>query len=180
MAAKWLMRRELARNRLMVRAMESVPGNQHTSDETVILALRGLAQGIRLEVLALLAANGHEGLSAGEIAAPLDVSPASLSFHFQHLAQAGPVIFRRRRSRQIIYAPIFRYWLLARLREQWHSPQAGVQEEQHRRTAAELAEDELELVVGGAKVACSDNREYFDIPLILEILDSSTRRLSLS
>jgi ArsR family transcriptional regulator, arsenate/arsenite/antimonite-responsive transcriptional repressor len=161
-----------------VRVMESVPGSEHTSD--LVLALRGMAQEIRLEVLALLAADGHEGLPAGEIAVRLGVSPASLSFHFQHLMQAG-LVTRRRRSRQIIYAPNFARMrsLLARLQEQWLSPQQGVQAHRIRSFPAELTEDELGMVAGGGMGICGNNpHEYFDIPLILEILDNSTRRLS--
>ena len=156
--------------------MDSMP----PGDEDVVAALRGLAQEIRLEALRLLAADGREGLSAGDIAARLNVSPASLSFHFQHLVQAG-LVTRRRRSRQIIYTPNLgrMRWLLARLHEQWLSPQEGEDEYRIQSPPVELAEEEMELVAGGGKSTFSSNfREYFDIPLIMEILDNSTRSLS--
>ncbi len=159
--------------------MECAPAIEPAGDDEVILALRGLAQEVRLEVLALLAANGREGLPAGEIAVRLGVSPACLSFHFQQLVQAR-LVTRRRRSRQVIYAPNLRrmHWLLARLHEQWHSPPAGGQVYRMQSFPVELAEDELELVAGGGKPGCSGNgAEHFNISLILEILDNSTRRL---
>jgi len=71
--------------------------------DTAVVALGALAQEARLEIVNLLAANGGEGLPAGEIAARLGLPPASLSFHFQRLVQAG-LVTQRRRSRHIIYA----------------------------------------------------------------------------
>jgi ArsR family transcriptional regulator, arsenate/arsenite/antimonite-responsive transcriptional repressor len=71
--------------------------------ETAVLALGALAQGIRLELVSLLAASGAEGLSAGVIAARLGVPPASLSFHFQQLVRAR-LVTQRRRSRFVIYS----------------------------------------------------------------------------
>lgn len=65
-----------------------------------------LSQDTRLAILRLLIKIGPEGLPAGEIAARLDVSPPTLSFHVASLERAG-LVTSRRVQRQIIYAPDF-------------------------------------------------------------------------
>ena len=54
-----------------------------------VKALSALAQGHRLEIFRLLVRSGPNGLSAGEIARALGISPASLTFHMKELEHAG-------------------------------------------------------------------------------------------
>lgn len=76
-----------------------------------VLALAALAQETRLEVFRLLV-KAHDpapekgGLAAGEIAARLCVTPATLSFHLKELARAG-LIASRKDGRSIIYRAEF-------------------------------------------------------------------------
>jgi len=70
---------------------------------SAVAALSALAQESRLSVFRLLVRQGPQGLPAGEIAARLDVPPATMSFHLKELAQAG-LIGSRRAGRSIIYA----------------------------------------------------------------------------
>lgn len=73
---------------------------------TAVQALAALAQETRLTVFRLLVAAGPEGMPAGEIAAELDVPPATLSFHLAQLANAG-LVRGRQAGRFIYYAPDF-------------------------------------------------------------------------
>jgi len=73
---------------------------------TAINALQSLAQETRLEVFRLLVRTGPEGLPAGEIAAALDVPAPTLSFHLNHLSNAGLVEVRRD-GRQRCYSVCF-------------------------------------------------------------------------
>jgi ArsR family transcriptional regulator, arsenate/arsenite/antimonite-responsive transcriptional repressor len=72
----------------------------------IIRALSAIAHEHRLAVFRLLVARGPDGLSAGIIAARLDLPPSSLTFHLQQLQNAG-LITQRRMSRQLIYAADF-------------------------------------------------------------------------
>jgi DNA-binding transcriptional ArsR family regulator len=73
-------------------------------DETrALMALGALGQETRLQIYRLLVGSGPAGLSAGNIAERLGVIPSSLSFHLQHLVQAG-LIAQRRAGRLMIYA----------------------------------------------------------------------------
>jgi ArsR family transcriptional regulator, arsenate/arsenite/antimonite-responsive transcriptional repressor len=75
-------------------------------DEAQALAvLDALGQGTRLQLYRLLLACGSAGLSAGNIAERLGVIPSSLSFHLQHLVQAG-LITQRRTGRLMIYTVV--------------------------------------------------------------------------
>lgn len=58
-------------------------------------ALAALAQDTRLEAFRLLVQAGAAGLTAGDLAERLGVSPPSLSFHMRGLAQAGLVRARQ-------------------------------------------------------------------------------------
>ena len=69
----------------------------------VVAALAALAQENRLDVFRLLVQAGPEGVSAGEIAAKLDLQPNTLTFHFDRLRHAG-LISVRRDGRSMIYA----------------------------------------------------------------------------
>ena len=68
-----------------------------------IEAMSALAQAHRLDVFRLLVKEGPAGLSAGTIAARLQISPSSLSFHIAQLERAG-LVSSRRDSRNINYA----------------------------------------------------------------------------
>ena len=67
-------------------------------------ALAALAQATRLEIFRLLVLEGSAGLSAGRVGELLDLPAPTLSFHLNHLRQAGLVTFRRD-GRSLIYTP---------------------------------------------------------------------------
>ncbi len=71
-----------------------------------VQALGALAQETRLAVFRLLVEAGPEGIAAGDIAAELDLPPATLSFHLAQLANAG-LVRGRQAGRFIYYAPDF-------------------------------------------------------------------------
>lgn len=72
----------------------------------VIQALAALAQSTRLAIYRLLVGAGPEGLVAGQIAEQLSIAPATLSFHFRNLSQAG-LIESRQEGRFITYSAKF-------------------------------------------------------------------------
>jgi ArsR family transcriptional regulator, arsenate/arsenite/antimonite-responsive transcriptional repressor len=74
--------------------------------KTAVQSLAALAQETRLAVFRLLVEAGTEGMPAGEIAAELDLPPATLSFHLAQLANAG-LVRGRQAGRFIYYAPDF-------------------------------------------------------------------------
>jgi protein-tyrosine-phosphatase/DNA-binding transcriptional ArsR family regulator len=65
-----------------------------------------LAQETRLRLVRALASRGASGMSAGEVATHLGVTPSTLSFHLSTLEQAG-LIRSTRQGRHIIYAVRF-------------------------------------------------------------------------
>lgn len=71
-----------------------------------VVALAALAQDTRLGVYRLLVQQGGSGLAAGEIAASLDVAPATLSFHLKELSHAG-LVKTRQTGRFVYYAADF-------------------------------------------------------------------------
>lgn len=71
-----------------------------------VAALAALAQDTRLNVYRLLVQQGDSGLAAGEIAAALGVTPATLSFHLKELARAG-LIKACHEGRYIYYSADF-------------------------------------------------------------------------
>jgi ArsR family transcriptional regulator len=70
---------------------------------TAVAALAALAQDSRLDVFRLLVRAGPDGLSAGQVAATLELAPNTLTFHFDRLRHAGLVTVRRA-GRSMIYA----------------------------------------------------------------------------
>jgi len=65
--------------------------------------LSALAQESRLAVFRLLVKAGRDGVSAGEIARALDITPSTLSAQLNILSHAG-LVASRRDGRSIIYA----------------------------------------------------------------------------
>jgi len=74
--------------------------------ETAVTALAALAQDTRLAVFRLLVQHGPSGLAAGEIAAAVDATPATLSFHLKELAHAR-LVTSRQDGRFVYYAANF-------------------------------------------------------------------------
>ena len=73
---------------------------------TAVDALGALAQSTRLEVFRLLVQRGAHGARAGEIAAELELAPATLSFHLAALRRAG-LVRCTAAGRERIYAAAF-------------------------------------------------------------------------
>lgn len=73
---------------------------------SAITALAALAQDTRLAVFRLLVQQGPSGLAAGEIAAAVDATPATLSFHLKELAHAR-LVTSRQEGRFVYYAANF-------------------------------------------------------------------------
>lgn len=71
--------------------------------EVVIRALSALAQEHRLAAFRALVQAGAGGLSAGALAAALQLPNSSLSFHLAQLANAG-LIRQQRQGRSLIYS----------------------------------------------------------------------------
>ena len=70
---------------------------------SAVSSLAALAQESRLAIFRLLVEAGPNGLSVGEIGAPLDIAPATLSFHLKELANAG-LVASRQEGRFIYYS----------------------------------------------------------------------------
>lgn len=71
-----------------------------------VLALGALAQSTRLSIFRLLVQAGPDGSSVGKIAASLDVSAPTLSFHLKELAHAA-LIEARQDGRYVYYSANF-------------------------------------------------------------------------
>jgi len=77
-----------------------------TVTKDAVDVLSALAQTHRLELFRLLVQAGASGVSAGDIADRLKISPSSLSFHLAKLANAG-LINDERQGTSIIYRADF-------------------------------------------------------------------------
>lgn len=71
-----------------------------------VQSLQSLAQETRLRVFRCLVQAGPGGMSAGDVGQAVGVSPSTLSFHLNHLTQAG-LIARRRDGRTLWYSVRF-------------------------------------------------------------------------
>lgn len=69
-------------------------------------AFSALSQETRLRVLRLLVKAGPEGLAAGAIGEAVGASSSRMSFHLNHLEQAG-LVQSRREARSIIYSAVY-------------------------------------------------------------------------
>ena len=77
-----------------------------TLNEDTLALLGALAHATRLDIFRLLVRAGPEGLSAGDIAARLDLAGATCSFHLKEL-KLGQVVTCTRVGRSLIYAANF-------------------------------------------------------------------------
>ncbi|MEW6123058.1 MAG: metalloregulator ArsR/SmtB family transcription factor [Pseudomonadota bacterium] len=77
-------------------------------DEAKALAsFAALSQETRLRVVRLLVQAGPEGLAAGAIGEAMDgASSSRMSFHLNHLEQAG-LVHSRREGRSIVYSAVY-------------------------------------------------------------------------
>ena len=73
-------------------------------ERAAVSALSALAQGMRLRVFRALVGAGPQGLTPGVLAATLDVSASTLSFHLKELMHAG-LVSQQRDGRHLIYRP---------------------------------------------------------------------------
>lgn len=69
-------------------------------------AFGALSQETRLRIVRLLVTAGPDGLAAGAIGEAVQVSSSNLSFHLNHLDQAG-LVTSRREGRSILYSAAF-------------------------------------------------------------------------
>lgn len=81
--------------------------NGNMKIKAAVDGLAALAQETRLAIFRLLVQKGPDGLCAGDIAAKLDLAPATLSFHLKELSRAG-LLTSRQEGRFIYYAPDFK------------------------------------------------------------------------
>ncbi len=78
-------------------------------DETIaVKVLAALAQGMRLRIFRALVGAGPQGLTPGVLAATLDVSASTLSFHLKELMHAG-LVTQQRDGRHLIYRPALQH-----------------------------------------------------------------------
>lgn len=76
-------------------------------EKNALDAFAALSQETRLRIVRLLVVAGANGMASGKIAEALNgASPSRVSFHLNHLENAG-LIYSRRQGRQIIYCAIW-------------------------------------------------------------------------
>ena len=74
--------------------------------QKAIIVFDALSQETRLKAFRLLVQAGHEGLPAGALSEALDIPHNTMSFHLNHLSNAG-VVSSERQGRSIIYSANF-------------------------------------------------------------------------
>ncbi|PCI21850.1 MAG: transcriptional regulator [Piscirickettsiaceae bacterium] len=74
--------------------------------QEAIIIFDALSQETRLRAFRLLVEAGPSGLAAGVISGTLNVPHNTLSFHLNHLSNAG-IIFSKKEGRSIIYSANF-------------------------------------------------------------------------
>ncbi len=73
-------------------------------EDTAVVSLAALAQGMRLRIFRALVGAGPQGLTPGALALALDVPGSTLSFHLKELMHAG-MVSQERDGRHLIYRP---------------------------------------------------------------------------
>ncbi len=76
--------------------------------QNAIIAFDALSQETRLQVHRLLVEYGPDGVAAGELSKTLGVPHNTLSFHLNHMSNAG-LVSSRREGRSIIYSANFEF-----------------------------------------------------------------------
>lgn len=76
--------------------------------QEAIIAFDALSQETRLRVHRLLVEYGPEGVAAGDLSKSLGVPHNTLSFHLNHMSNAG-LVSSRREGRSIIYSANFEF-----------------------------------------------------------------------
>ncbi|MGB7404456.1 MAG: metalloregulator ArsR/SmtB family transcription factor [Pacificimonas sp.] len=76
------------------------------NNDKAVTGLSALAQPHRLTAFRLLVRAGSDGMTAGALAAALDLPPSSLSFHIAHLHRAD-LVTQKRDGRSLIYSANF-------------------------------------------------------------------------
>jgi ArsR family transcriptional regulator, arsenate/arsenite/antimonite-responsive transcriptional repressor len=73
-------------------------------ENSAVVSLAALAQGMRLRIFRSLVGAGPQGLTPGALSATLDVPASTLSFHLKELMHAG-LVSQERDGRNLIYRP---------------------------------------------------------------------------
>ncbi len=74
--------------------------------QEAIIAFDALSQETRLGAFRLLVKAGPEGMAAGELSEALNTPHNTLSFHLNHLSNAG-LVSSKKRGRSVIYSARF-------------------------------------------------------------------------
>ena len=77
--------------------------------QNALKAFDALSQETRLKAFRLLVEYGPEGLPSGKLSEALGIPHNSLSFHLNHMSNAG-LIVSRRESRSVIYSANFGFF----------------------------------------------------------------------
>lgn len=77
--------------------------------QEAIIAFDALSQETRLRTFRLLVEHGPDGAPAGKLSETLGVPHNTLSFHLNHMSNAGLVVSRRE-GRSIIYSANFEFF----------------------------------------------------------------------
>lgn len=72
------------------------------NEQQALGAFGALSQETRLRIVRMLVVAGSSGMPAGAIAAAVEVSPSSASFHLKELERVG-LAFAKREARSIVY-----------------------------------------------------------------------------